>query len=297
MRPPKVTQLRDAMLFSGVIFRPRNMFHPKAFWVAALVCLTLYLGGCQPKGAPLKPQPSQSSQEAAAIWSAFLKSSGSEASNGGAVKAFSLNASLNYSGPKGSNRVVVHFWGDLNYPMRLDLRSQFGGTYAYWREDIDGFTAYMPDQETAYLHKDGRLGMAAFGVSIPFSLKELGLVLNGEWAELFPETYSSARKVKEQGYSFGFLQDGKTYSLLLSPEGRPLSMTTPGPKPWTLTFSGQVEGVRQGAIPQRIKMVRQSGEKAVMFIKKLDQKQKKWAPASLELELPPETQIMILGNE
>ncbi len=208
--------------------------------------------------------------------------------------AFTPTASLHYAGPEGSNRVVIRFWGNIGYPLRLDLQAGIGQLIALWREDQVGFTAYVPDKKTAFVHKDSKLGMAAFGIRLPFTLDELARLLNGRWDSLFPATYVSHRLLPERGYSYAFAGEGQTWTVQLDFSGRPIALDTPGPESWHLEFSGEVP--EAAGIPERIRMTREPEEKAILQIKKLQQLPEKLPPDKLELDFPPDTRIHILEN-
>ena len=210
--------------------------------------------------------------------------------------SFNLSAAMHYSGPKDKGRIIIQFWGNLAYPLRLDLQTGLGQTLSYWREDANGFTAYLPDKHSAYLHKDGRLGMAAFGIQLPFTLKQMALLLNGAWSELTPEHYTTVRPVKDKGYLYHFTAFDQTYSMIIDLTGKPLEMRTPGPEPWHVAFSGVMELPGLEKLPKKITMTQTTNQKAVLVLKKLQQTPQPYPEDKLELELPPDTDIFLLEN-
>lgn len=269
--------------------------HARLGFFFGLGLCVLLLAGCPPK--VVKPK-APGGADPAPVWSRFVQESRAT-SEAPRAKAFNLNAALHYSSPKTASRLAIHFWGNLDSPLRLDLQTGMGQTLGYWREDKNGFTAYVPDKKTAFLHHDGRLGMAGFGIALPFTMRELGLLLNGRWAGLFPETYVSARALPGKGFSYAFTQQGETYTLELDPEAKPLAMSTAGAAPWRLTFS-DFEPADQAntatRLPKKIVMTRDPDEKVVIVIKKLEQIPELWPEEKLMLNLPPGTQTHIMDN-
>jgi outer membrane biogenesis lipoprotein LolB len=248
----------------------------------------LLLSGC-PKG--VKP-PVHKTSDPAPVWNRFIEESRAQA-KADQTKAFSLTAGLHYAGPKNSSRVNIRFWGDLDGASRIDLQTGMGQTLGFWHEDERGFTAFIPDKNTAYLHSDARRGIAAFGVALPFTLRELGLLLNGRWSGLFPETYVAARAVPGKGFSFAVRQGDQDFTLLLDAEGLPMGMTTAGAESWKLEFSDYDPAAPR--LPKKIVMTREPGEKAVLVIKKLEQLSTSWPEQKLKLDLPPDARIEDLG--
>ncbi len=263
-----------------------------------LVCLLLgmalsaLLCSCAPTSAPGPESPEvEKLPHPDDIWKSF-RSSEPDAR----AVSFSLSAAMHYSSPKDKGRVVILFWGNLDYPLRLDLQTGLGQTLSYWREDAGGFTAYLPDKKSAYLHKNGRLGMAAFGIKLPFTLRQMALLLNGAWGELAPEHYTTVRPVKDKGYLFEFEAFDESYTLLIDLAGRPIEMRTSGVLPWKISFSGSLDLPGLEKLPKKISMTQTADQKAVLVLKKLEQSPNAYPKDKLELELPPDTDIFLLEN-
>ena len=268
--------------------RPRTLRHATP-WLGILTLLIL--GACAPKTIP---EPDVTSLHPDRVWQLFL-----EKDHGGAtesIQAFSCNASLHYAGQKTKSRVMLHFWGNLDYPLRLELQTGLGSTLALWREDAGEFLAYLPDKQTAYIHINGRLGMEAFGINLPFNLRELALLLNGRYADLLPERYTTVRKTKQGDYLYTVVGEQRRFSLVLGANGEIKAMGTLGTEPWSLEFSGSLDDSDLPGLPKKISMQGANGDKAILFIKKLEQRQSLWPADSLELDLPIDTKIMLLEN-
>ncbi len=262
------------------------------FCLVFCAVLPFMLWSCAPTSGPAPESPGlEALPHPDDVWKTFRTSISTDQ-----AVSFSLSAAMHYSGPKDKGRIVIQFWGNLDYPLRLDLQTGLGQTLSYWREDSTGFTAYLPDKHAAYLHKDGRLGMAAFGIQLPFTLKQMALLLNGAWSELAPAHYTTVRPVKDKGYLYEFTAFGQRYTLIIDPAGRPLDMRTPGPESWHVTFGGALDLPGLEKLPKKITMTRTADQKAVLVLKKLQQSPNPYAKDKLELELPPDTDIFLLEN-
>ena len=153
----------------------------RRFLLSALLFLPLL--ACTPKQVP---GPSDGATgDAAAAWNAYSARTRTEEAT---ARPFRLSASLRYTDNKGeSTRVSSLFWGNgrTPYPLRLDLTAGVGTVVAKIRENNDNFTAYNPDEKTAYFHTRENRALSAFGVPIPLTLLDLSLILTGRGGTLF----------------------------------------------------------------------------------------------------------------
>lgn len=265
---------------------------PLRTWIwAPALCLAMLLSACAPVPGPGPEITGPAADDAdLALWNSFRSGS-----NLGGSRDFSLTSSLNYSGPEQQTRIVVHFWGSSAYPLRMDLEAGIGAIFSYWREDADGFTAYVPDEHAAYLHDDGRLGMAAFGFSFPFSLRDLALFMTGRVNELLPEAYENAEAV-DGGVRYAFLESGRRFTVTLDSQGRPLEMTSPDIPPWHLEVREYMDEQGLEFVPARIRITRDTDEKILLTLKTFELRDAPWEPANLALDLPEGTELRRLLN-
>ena len=271
-----------------MIQSPGVPFHARAARLLALILAALALAACVKQ--PLPEPPDDSAEQR--VWHAFRANGGQEL-----PPAFNLKAALNYSGPKDKHRIVIRFWGSPDLPLRMDLQAGIGATFAYWLEDENGFTALVPDDNAAYLHTDSRLGMAAFGFSFPYSMRELALLLNGQVRDLIPETYDSVRFVEGKGYEYAISRDDGQYLLTLDMEGRPVEILTPGEQPWLLEIRGYLEDQGFPRVPERIRMTHPPSEKAILYVKDIEHRDTPYPRESMSLEIPPGIELRRLTNE
>ena len=235
------------------------------------------LAGCARKTELFPPGMHPRAQD---VWERFESGGELEPS----FSALDLSASLNYSGPGRKGRVVLHFWGNLNYPLRLDVRTGLGPIVAYCREDAGGFLAYVPSRKSAWLFPDGKMGMAAFGVELPFTLKQLGLILAGRAGEVFPEGYASATLVPEQGFEYVFFEELKPAKVLVDFFSRPLRWTGAGEIPWRIEFGRYKD--TQDSLPVRLKFFRGEVLRAILSVKDAELLDVPWDEKQMELAVP-----------
>ncbi len=257
-------------------FRTRSCFLIPYLAVLVLGGVVL-LAGCARKTELFPPAMHPRAQD---VWERFESGGELEPS----LSALDISASLNYSGPGRKGRVVLRFWGNLNYPLRLDVRTGLGPIVAYCREDAGGFLAYVPSRKSAWLYPDGRVGMAAFGVELPFTLKQLGLILAGRAGEVFPEGYASATLAPEQGFEYVFSEESNPAKVLVDFVSRPLRWTGAGETPWRIEF-GRYKDAHE-SLPVRLKFFRGEVLRAILSVKDAEFLDLPWDEKQLELAVP-----------
>lgn len=264
---------------NGKALRP----HP-AQLLPALLIAAVMLSAC---AAPtIAPQDQQTPQ---ALWNEF-RSVASQA------KSFNLKASLNYAGPERKNRVVLHLHGNYTGPWRMDIEAGVGVMVAHILQSQDGFLAYIPDSRVAYYGSDPAQSVAVFKIGLPYTLKELALVLSGRWDTLTPEKYISAEAAATGGYYYTFHYADDRFTVLVGPDARAVEIIGPLPHPgatdetWTAEFS-YLDEKDKTHIPKRIRMERPPKEKALLFLKDLERFKAVIPEEDLALKLPPDTMI------
>jgi outer membrane biogenesis lipoprotein LolB len=238
------------------------------------------LSGCAAK------TPTATDTQARQAWSKF------RAGSHDPWKPFLIQASLNFSAPGKSHRVLLRLWGEPNYPLRLDFAAGMGQTFAMWREDGSGWLAYYPMSSAAYTHPDTRKGASILGMPLPFSLRELAAVLCGRFAEFTPQDYASV-KVKPGGLEYALKGDPRLASVTLDLGGKPVAIAGKGVEPWSVEFADyQDAGGRE--LPHMITLTTPGGLKGVVRVKKYEQRGEPWPRTALELPLPERTIVYAL---
>jgi len=265
--------------------------HPLSPWTQRLVTLALglvlalSLGACAPKIQQDQILPAD------AVWALFSQGrNAARLSTAGFVAA----GSMNYAGPDKSMRVVLEFWGNPGYPLRMDMSAGFGTPIALWHENAKGIRGYFPQERKLYTHGDPRAGAARMGLGIPLSLFDLAAMICGTYDGLVPKGYSAANPMDEGGFRYEFYGQGPVSSLTLDATGRPM------------VFAGQLQGHgwtleasnfdQESALPdpRRFLLTMKSGVTAVIRVKRLERRTAPWVASALKLEVPPGTLIVQL---
>jgi hypothetical protein len=241
-----------------------------------LAALAALLGaGCAHQPPP-PPAPAQ------AVWEAF------GLAGTAAPPAFSLRASLNYAGPDRQSRVVLKFWGNLGYPLRLDMSTSFGAPVAYWREDGDGLLTYAPGAEEAWRHRDALAGAAALGLPFPLTLRDLAGLVAGAVRSLAPETFVRTEPSAEGGWAYSFARGSSVRRLVLDSQARPVRLEgLASGREYVLRLADFGEA---GLPPDRAAtfyVELAPDVSAVLRIKSMEPAEAPWSPDSLALPLPP----------
>jgi hypothetical protein len=212
---------------------------------------------------------------------------------------FRLNANLHYAGDEGTQRVGVYFWGNGGidpYPLRLDIQAGMGGIMAAVREDAAYFAAYVPGDAALYLYPQGRDGMQAFDVPIPFSLADLALLFNGRYGALFigdggeegtPPVYAG------NAGAFLFVPPDARLpgSLELGLDGLPVFWTEEGDEGWTVRIEYRADSTR--TTPYRVRFTHAGGRRATVVVRELA-RPAAFAARQLDLAYPQGTAVRLL---
>ncbi len=229
----------------------------------------------------------------------------------------SARTSLLYSTPQRSNRTEVQLFGDYDRPLRLDVRAGLGSMLALMREDGAGLLAYYPDKKKAYAHQDPVTGAQLLGLPFPFALRDLALVLSGQFRTLIPvdRAPDSIQTTKAGGWAFGY-HEGPVRLLVLDPHGRPERMEgllspyfktqaereknlpVPPGRTWSMAFSAYPEDDGDPEGPARtLTLALPGGESAVLRVKSVEPRAEPWPLKSLTLNLPSGTGFMALDRQ
>jgi hypothetical protein len=255
----------------------------------------LLLPGCPLRKSPspdLTPpeQNAEAEARAARIWRLFqARANSAEALSG----PFRIAANLRYSDPEGKNtRVSALLWGNgaagSPYPLRLDLLAGIGTVAAKVREDENSFTAFVPDENTAYVHDGGARTLASFGVPIPLSLSDLTLLLTGRGGALFLPASAAdvppGRSLGNGGARYTVLDAPLPGELELSETGAPLAWNELRDKGWSIGFE---PGDNNPLQPEKLRISHPGGYSALVVVKEITRVSPPYPTANMELPLPP----------
>jgi hypothetical protein len=203
-------------------------------------------------------------------------------------------ASINIFSPKRNTRLVIDFWGNLDYPLRLDLSTGFGAPVAFSREDGTGFIAFDPNERIAYLSTSGRQGAAILGLVMPFDLKSLADLAAGTYYNPLPGDYAKAEP-EGDGWRYEFSQDTGITSATLDGRARLTALGGNSDNgPWTLALTDFDEEAPESLGPKRLTFEAAEDVKAIIRIKEMRRLPEELPEGALSMGLPPGTRTRIL---
>ena len=220
--------------------------------VCLLCCVILsLLAGC----APQKPvqRPHQDT-----LWTLFLQKQTALPK----IRGFAIRASINYTSARQRHRVIMRLYGDLDYPIRMDLEAGIGRTISVWREDASSWQAYLPEENRLYLARDGKTGARSLGFPSPFDLKELAQVLQGNIASVLPPDPVAGTPKNGEHYLF-FPARSRISKVLLDTQARVIEIY--GKKGWTVSFDYQ----ESSPYSKKIIMTMEDDTRATLRIKSI----------------------------
>jgi len=146
---------------------------------------------------------------------------------------FSIKTSINYSSREHKHRMIMRLFGRLDYPIRMDLEAGIGRTISLWREEIDIWQAYFPEEKKMYTSSDAKFGVQSLGFPCPFDLRELSLILQGKLVTILP-AQPVRHILQDTGSRIFFAQPARMESIRVDPLGRVLELV--GSKGWRVVF-------------------------------------------------------------
>lgn len=254
-------------------------------------CVLLVFLGLTASCAGLGRPPLKPESPAGTLWRRFAQS---RLDLQGRVKAMDAKASINISSPQRNSRLVIDFWGNLDYPLRLDLSTGFGAPVAFSREDGSGFIAFDPNARVAYLSQSGRQGAEILGLAMPFDLKSLAGLAAGTYFDTLPDDYAEAEP-EGGGWRYEFSRDTGITSATLDGRARLTALGGNSDNgPWTLALTDFDEEKPDNAAPRRLTFEAGEDVKAIIRIKDLRRMPEELPEGALSLALPPGTRTRIL---
>lgn len=211
---------------------------------------------------------------------------------------FRLNATLYYSGKEESQRVSVYFWGNGNayspLPLRLDILMGPGSVMAAVREDSRGLFIHVPRENTVYQAEDG--GLLAFGVPVPFALRDLAFLVTGRYGPLFipenggaPEAFSNT----DGTLTYAVPDSALGGYLTIGPDALPLAWSDGSDNSWTLTLEYWPDSTKP--TPRKLHIQHAEGREATLIVRELAFPDQLFTPRQLELTVPQGTRLAPLA--
>ena len=286
----------------------------RSLWAGLSLCALLLASGCatgskqntqaqQPvpnatSQAQSTPGPQQNmspasaeEQKAQTAWRSYLVRAKAVPRTQG---AFRISASVRYTTPQETQRVSALLWGNGKpgspYPLRLDLLAGVGSVVAKVRETEHSFTAFVPDENVAYVHPEGASTLASFGVPIPLDLHSLTQMLTGRGHVLLLPAGATLEApmptgftVSQQGVRFPLPTAPLGGSLLLSPEGVPIEWQENGDNGWVIGIEPEKTGSLR---PAKLRISHPNGYGALLVLKEIAAMPAPFTKENMNLVLP-----------
>ena len=204
-----------------------------------------------------------------------------------------VQASLRVGGKDEERRVIVLLWENGGGPIRLDVRAGVGMSAAKILQTDSRFLLYSMLENRAYSHEGPQQSLLAYGLPLPFGLRDLAALLAGDYGAVFglapPE---DPRSAQDGGMFFTLPKKGSPGGVLeLDAHGLPRSWREEKGG-WRLTFTH--DGDKAFPRPEQIEARHENGNYAVLLVKERRRPDRPFAPEQLDLRLPPDIQALPL---
>ncbi|MEG2173050.1 MAG: lipoprotein insertase outer membrane protein LolB [Desulfovibrionaceae bacterium] len=234
--------------------------------------------------SPQIPAVSADPAAATALWHSY------ESASAPAARPFRVQMSLRY-GPEGdSRRVVALLWGNDATQLRLDVMAGVGVTVAKIAEEGKHFLLYDPSQQKAYFHQGNQKPLLVLGVPVPLGIGDLSSLLQGQYTQVFGQSYNAAYTTKN-GIAYSLDHQKLRGILSLNDQGLPVQWREDGAHGWDMSIAYTDD---TPPLPRRIEIQHPNGKRALILVKERDFPPKAFTPENLKLILPEATQLQPL---
>jgi hypothetical protein len=261
----------------------------KHFLALLLLCAAagaVCLPACSPR-RPAPPADAADMPDARALYGEYTAKTARESRRPSRV-----TASLRFGGNDDGRRIVVLLWKNADGPIRLDARAGIGADVAKIRQDDARFLAYSTQEKRAYQHDGPGRALLAYGLPMPFGLRDLSALLDGDFDAVFgPVPPDDAIGTRKDGPAFALPKPGPGGVLELDRRGMPVKWEEDNAG-WTLRFSYEENG--DPPLPKRVEARHPSGRYAVLLVKEREHPEQPFTAEQLELRLPPDTPLLSL---
>jgi outer membrane biogenesis lipoprotein LolB len=261
--------------------KPPRCFVPLCLLVPAL----LLLSACATRqsAGPLEPAAARD------IWKSYVQYAEKSAEE--RRQPARVQASLRFGGNDDGRRVIVLLWENGNGAIRLDVRAGVGVSAAKILQTDSRFLVYAVQENLAYYHEGSQQSLLAYGLPLPFGLRDLAALLAGDYGAVFGLTPpKDPRSAQGGGMSLTLPQKENLGGVLqLDPQGLPRSWKEEKGG-WRLTFS--YDDNRDFPRPEQIEARHEDGNYAILLIKERQRPEQPYTPEQLDLKLPPGTPML-----
>ena len=262
---------------------------PRSFVLLCLALILLLLNACASRQGekPLEPVVLQN------IWKGYTQYAAKSAEE--RLRPSRLQASLRFGGNDDGRRVIVLLWENGDGPIRLDVRAGAGMSAAKILQTDTRFLVYSMQENRAYYHDGPQQSLLAYGLPLPFGLRDLAALLAGDYGAVFGLTPPiDPRSAQDGGMTFMLPKKGTPGGLLeLDSRGLPRTWKEEN-NGWRLTFSH--DGDEAFPRPEQIEARHANGKYAILLVKERQRPDRPFTPEQLELKLPPGVQELPMAR-
>ncbi|MDR2695914.1 MAG: hypothetical protein LBC79_05995 [Deltaproteobacteria bacterium] len=197
-----------------------------------------------------------------------------------------VQASLRFGGNDDGRRVIVLLWENGGVPIRLDVQAGVGVSAAKILQTDSRFLVYSMQENRAYYHDGPQQSLLAYGLPLPFGLRDLAALLAGDYGAVFGlAPPGDPRSAQGGGLRFTLPKKGSPGGVLeLDAQGLPRSWKEEKGG-WRLSFTH--DGNKAFPRPEQIEARHENGSYAILLVKERQRPDQPFTPEQLELKLPP----------
>jgi len=223
------------------------------------------------------------------IWKDYLQYAAKSAEEHG--KPSRVQASLRFGSSDDGRRVIVLLWENGGGPIRLDVRAGVGVSAAKILQTDSRFLVYSMQENRAYYHDGPQQSLLAYGLPLPFGLRDLAALLAGDYGAVFGlEPPQDPQSAQAGGMRFTLPKKGGPGGVLeLDSQGLPRSWKAEKGG-WRLAFT--YDDDKALPRPEQIEARHENGNYAILLVKERHRPDRPFTPEQLELKLPPGTPLL-----
>ena len=258
---------------------------PRSCILFCLVAALFFLNACAARqsGKPLEPDTARN------IWQGYTQYAAKSAAE--RRQPSRVQASLRFGGNDDGRRVIVLLWENGGGPIRLDVQAGVGVSAAKILQSDSRFLVYSMQENRAYYHDGSQQSLLAYGLPLPFGLRDLAALLAGDYGAVFGLTSpKDPRSAPDGGMSFILpKQESPGGVLVLDPQGLPRSWNEERGG-WRMAFT--YDGDKAFPRLEQIEARHENGNYAILLVKERQRPDRPFTPEQLELKLPPGTPML-----
>ena len=177
------------------------------------------------------------------------------------MEPFRIQFSLRFGEEGNTRRVTGILWGNSPETLRMDIMAGVGVIIAKIADSPDKFLLYSPRENTLYSHEGDEKPMLKIGMPLPFTLRMLAALLEGQYASVFGSSYTAAEP-NNDGTIVYTLNEGPQGQLAVNPEGVPVAWKQ-GSKGWRMSITPE----ENSRLPKSLRFTNTDGKIAIVLVK------------------------------